>query len=205
MTAQTTPHVPRRRGRRPAGQDMRAVILEAARVEFGARGYDAVTLRGIARAADVDPRLVHHYFEGKEEIFVEALDFPIRPANVLGPIMGQGPDGLGERVVRLFFNAWDGPEQRPRIVALLGGAASNPEVARMLREFIRRELLERITGAMEVKDGGLRATLAAAQMIGVAVIRYVVKVEPLASADVEELVPLLAPTLQRYLVGDLPA
>lgn len=200
MTAQTPP-VPRRRGRRPAGTDMRAAILDAARAEFGARGYDTVTLRGIARAADVDPRLVHHYFEGKEEIFVEALDFPIRPANVLGPIIGAGPDGLGERVVRLFFSAWDGPEQRPRIVALLGGAASNPEVARMLREFLQRELLERITSAMGVSDGGLRATLAAAQMVGMGFVRYVVKVEPLASADIEELVPLLAPTLQRYLVG----
>jgi AcrR family transcriptional regulator len=200
MSAPATP-AKRRRGRRPAGEDLRAEILAAARAEFSLRGYDAVTLRGIARAAGVDPRLVHHYFDGKQAMFVEAMDFPIRPDVVIGPILAAGPDVLGERVVRMFFTAWDGPEQRPRIVALLGAAATSPDAARMLREFIRRELLDRIVAAMDVTDSGLRATLAAAQMLGVAVVRYVVKAEPLASADVEDLVPLLAPTLQRYLVG----
>src|SRR4051812_39458793 len=63
-------HRSRRRGRRPVGEDTRGAIVTAALTEFGRRGYDGTTLRGVARAAGVDARLVHHYFEGKEDLFV---------------------------------------------------------------------------------------------------------------------------------------
>lgn len=197
--------VPRRRGRRPAGEDTRGAIVAAARTVFAAKGYEAATMRGIARAAGVDPRLVHHYFAGKEDVFVEAMQFPIRPAQVIGPAVEPGPEGLGERMVRVFFAAWDGPDQRERIVALLVSAATSPEGARMLREFVVREILGRVVERIPGPDPALRAELAAAQMIGVAFIRYVVGVEPVASASPDRLVELLAPTLQRYITGDVAA
>lgn len=193
---------PRRRGRRPAGEDTRAAIATAARRVFAAKGYEAATLRGIARAAGVDPRLVHHYFAGKEEIFVEAMQFPVRPAVVLGPALELGLDGAGERMARLFFAAWDAPEQRERVLGLLGGAMASPEVARMLREFVSQEILARAASILKAPDPKLRIELAVAQMIGVAVVRYVLRVEPLASATVEQLVQMLAPNLQRYLDGN---
>lgn len=193
---------PRRRGRRPGGEDTRGAIVAAARTVFATKGYEAATVRGIARAAGVDPRLVHHYYASKEEIFVEAMDFPVLPTLVIAPAVEQGTDGIGERMVRVFFSVWDGPEQRERVIALLGSAMTSPQAARMLREFIAREIMVRVAAALGVPDPQLRVELAAAQMIGVAVVRYVVKVEPLASAPVEQLVPLLAPTLQRYLTGD---
>lgn len=194
---------PRRRGRRPAGEDLRGAIVEAARGEFTARGYEATTLRGIARAAGVDPRLVHHYFDGKEQVFVAALDLPASPAALVPTLLAAGPDGVGERLVRLFFGVWDGPTGRPRFVALLGAVVSSPEAARMLREFLARELFERIAAGLGSPDSALRGGLAASQMVGLAMARYVVGIEPIASADVETLVPWLAPTIQRYLVGDL--
>jgi AcrR family transcriptional regulator len=193
---------PRRRGRRPAGEDTRAAIVTAARTVFATKGYEAATLRGIARAAGVDPRLVHHYFASKEDVFVEAMQFPVRPAEVLGPALDAGVDGAGERMARVFFAAWDAPEQRERVLGLLGGAMANPEVARLLREFVSREILSRVVLTLEGPDPRLRIELAVAQMIGVAVVRYVLRVEPLASATVEQLVQFLAPNLQRYLNGD---
>jgi AcrR family transcriptional regulator len=195
---------PRRRGRRPAGEDTRGAIIAAARTVFAARGYEAATMRGIARAAGVDPRLVHHYFTGKEDVFVEAMQFPIRPGQVIGAAVEPGVEGLGERLVRVFLAAWDGPDQRERIVALLASAATSPEGARMLREFVVREILGRVVEHLPGPDPGLRAELAAAQLIGLGFIRYVVQVEPLASASQDRLIELLAPTLQRYLTG-LPA
>jgi len=197
--------IPRRRGRRPSGEDTRGAILTAARGEFASRGYDGTTLRGIARAADVDPRLVHHYFEGgKEEIFVAALDFPVRPQDIVAAVLTPGSEGVGERLVRTFLGIWDHPEGRTRIVAILGAAVVNEAGARMIREFITRELLGRIAGELTVDRPELRATLAASHLVGIAMVRIVIGVEPLASADLEEIVALVAPTIQRYLTGEDP-
>ena len=112
---------PRRRGRRPAGEDRRGDILAAAREEFALRGFDGTTLRGIARAAGVDARLVHHYFDGKDAVFTAAFELPVRPQDVVGPVLALGPDGIGERLIRLFLTVWDSPP---------GGNASSPCSAR---------------------------------------------------------------------------
>jgi AcrR family transcriptional regulator len=207
VTAQLDPGSPqrpaRRRGPRSSGQDARADIVAAARTEFAARGYDGTTLRGIARAAGVDARLVHHYFDGKEDVFVAALQLPVSPAQIVPVLVGPGPDGVGERVVRFFFRAWEDLAGRDRIRALLSSVMASPEASRMMREFLTREVLGPIAVQLEVDQPALRATLAASQMIGVAVLRYVVEVEPLASVPAEDLVPILGATVQRYLTGPL--
>ena len=201
----TEASIPRRRGRRPSGEDTRGAILTAARGEFAARGYDGTTLRGIARQAGVDARLVHHYFEGgKEEIFVAALDFPVRPADLVNAVLGPGPDGVGERMVRMFLGIMDSPEGRTRIRAVLGAAAANEGGARMVREFITREVLARLVGRLGVDRPALRASLAASHLVGLAMARVVVGVEPVASAPADEIVEFLAPTLQRYLTAPDP-
>lgn len=97
---------PRRRGRRPAGHDTRGAILTAARAEFAARGYDGATMRGIARAAGVDPRLVHHYFDSREVLFVEALELPDVPARLIARVIDGPRADLGARLVRQFFGMW---------------------------------------------------------------------------------------------------
>jgi AcrR family transcriptional regulator len=193
----------RRRGRRPAGEDTRGLILRAARAEFGRQGYDAVTLRGIARAAGVDARLVHHYFHGKEDIFVTAMDFPLRPSQALPVVLDGDVADLGERVARMFFGIWETPEGQARVVALLGSGLGSEPASRVLREFFTREFLLRAVVGIAAEDAELRATLVAAQMIGIAVLRYLVGVEPLVSASVEDLVEIVAPTLQRYLTEEL--
>ena len=187
------------RGRRPAGEDTRAVILAAARQEFAGKGYDASSLRAIARTAGVGPALVHHYFEGKPELFAETMELPVRPAQVVATLLDGPREQVGERVVRTFFGIWDSPDGRERLVALIRSAVSHEEAARMLREFLAREVFGRIASALGVPDPELRAGLAVSQMVGVALMRYVMGLEPIASADPEELVAHLAPTLQRYL------
>jgi len=189
----------RRRGRRPAGEDTRGLILAAARTEFGRRGYDGTTMRGIARAAGVDARLVHHYFDGKEDVFVSAVGFPARPQDLVEVVMAGPPAELGERLARAVIAIWDSPEGRDRIVAVLSGAMANDAAARMLREFVTRELLGRIAAVLEMDRGELRASLAASHLVGVAMARVVVKIEPLASLDIDELARIVGPVLQRYL------
>ncbi|WP_405999291.1 TetR family transcriptional regulator [Streptomyces sp. NBC_00829] len=195
---------PRRRGR-PArteaesGPGARERILEAARTEFAERGYDKTTVRGIAKAAAVDPALVHHYFGTKEEVFAAAIEVSFEPALVVPAILGQGTDGIGERLARYFIGVWENPATRGPLLAIVRSALTHEAAAKVLRGFVLRRLLERISGEIDVPDPKFRAELAASHMIGIAILRYVIKVEPLASADPEEIVRMVAPTLQRYL------
>jgi AcrR family transcriptional regulator len=193
----------RRRGRRPAGEDTRGIILAAARAEFGAHGYDGTTIRGIARAAGVDARLVHHYFEGKEDVFVTALGFPHRPQDIVAGVLAGPPEQLGERLARAVLGIWDSTEGRVRIVALLSGAMASDAAARMLREFVTRELLGRISASLEMDRPELRTALAASHLVGLAMARVLIKIEPLASLDAGELARTVGPVLQRYLTDPL--
>ncbi|WP_405795975.1 TetR family transcriptional regulator [Streptomyces sp. NBC_01506] len=195
---------PRRRGR-PArsaadtGPGTRERILIAARTEFAERGYDKTSVRGIAKAAGVDPALVHHYFGTKDEVFDAAIEVSFEPALVLPALLSGGQDAIGERLVRYFLGVWDNPVSRAPLLAIIRSALTNEVAATLLRKFVMRRLLEGIAMELDVPDPTLRAELAASHMVGIAIMRYVIKADPLASVDTEEIVRLVAPTLQRYL------
>ena len=191
------------RGRRPGGVDTRAAIVTAAREEFAAQGYDATSLRAIARTAGVDPALVHHYFGGKSGLFVEVMSIPVDLASLVDGIVSAPRDQVGEQMVRTFLRVWDAPEGRLRFQALMRSAVSHEEAARMLREFLVREVFGRVTAAFAAEDGPdgveLRAALAAGQMVGMAMLRYVLEFPAVVDAEQAEIVEQLAPVLQRYL------
>ena len=186
-------------GRRPGGPDTRGQILAAAREEFSRVGYDAATVRAIAAAADVDPALIHHYFGTKEALFVAVMDLPFEPAVALPATLAGDPAGVGERFVRLFLSVWADPVTRAPFLALLRSAMSHERAASMLRGFVRTALLGRAIEHLGVDP--VRVELAAAHLVGVAMMRYVLRLEPLASASEDEVVALVAPAIQRYLVG----
>lgn len=194
------------RGRRPGGEDTRAAIIAAARSEFAQRGYDGTSLRGIAREAGVDPKLVHHYFDGKTELFAEVLAFPADPSELIERLVSVPRDELGEGLVRVFLSVWDNPVGRQRFAAMFAAAAANEEHARMVREFVGREifvrLIERIgegEDPAEASSVQLRAAVGASQLIGMGVLRYVVKFPALTEASEDEVVAMLGPTLQQHL------
>ena len=193
---------PARRGPgRPAdGGDRRTAILSAAREQFAATGYAAASVRGIARQAGVDPALVHHYFGTKEQVFVAAMQLPFQPGEMLPQVLAGDPDGLGERLVRLFLGAWDSPEFRAPMLGMLRSAMTGEQGAAMLREFVGTALIGRVAEALGPVDP-LRVQAAAAQMVGVVILRHVIRLEPLASASVDEVVALIAPAVQRHLLG----
>lgn len=189
----------RPRGRRPGASGTREAILAAARERFAGSGYDRTRLRDVASDAGVDAALVHYFFGSKDGLFAAAMELPFRPAEIIAPVLAEGVDGLGERMARRMLTVWD--ENRPALLALVNSASSHPGAALALREFVVSEIVGRLAAAL---DGDrLRATLVASQVVGVIAARYIARVEPLASMDREELVGLIAPTLQRYLDGDL--
>jgi AcrR family transcriptional regulator len=191
----------RRPGRRPGPSSSREDILAAARVLFGERGYDKASIRAIAREAKVDPALVHHYFGSKEELFAAAMEFPIDPNLILAQFAGPRED-VGERIVRMFLRVWGDPELGPQFVGVMRSATTTEQGAALLREFVSARLLARVSATAGVPK--LNLNLAASQMVGVAMLRYVLKVEPIASAAEDDLVTLLAPMIQRYLTPDAP-
>ncbi|MCW2943673.1 MAG: TetR/AcrR family transcriptional regulator [Actinoallomurus sp.] len=187
----------RRPGRRPGPSSSRKDILAAARVLFGDRGYDKASIRAIAGEAGVDPALVHHFFGTKGELFAAAMEFPVDPASIVPRILDGPRSEIGERLVRTFLRFWEDPLLRPQFVGILRSATTSEQGAALLREFITSRIFARIAQGLGVP--GLSLTAAAAQMIGVVMLRYVLEMEPMASADEDELVALLAPTVQRYL------
>ncbi|MBE1531717.1 TetR/AcrR family transcriptional regulator [Actinomadura algeriensis] len=184
-------------GRRPGQTETREAILGAARELFAEKGYDGASLRAIARAAGVDPALVHHFFGNKEGVFVEAMRFPIDPSVLLPHILAAPRERRGETIARVFLGVWEDPGRRPPLLAMLRSAMTNERAAALLREFIGSALFARAGAATDVPQ--LRLQAAAGQMIGLMILRYVVRVEPLASASEDELVELVAPVLQSYL------
>jgi AcrR family transcriptional regulator len=197
------PATPRGRGRRPGGTDTRAVIVDAARKSFAAKGYDQASMRGIAREAGVDPALVHHYFEGKAGLFAATLDVPVDPVGLVARIVSGDVDRLGWRIVETFLTVWEPPERRDALVALVRSSMTSDEAARMLREFLGREVFGRIAASTGAADPQLRGALAASQMLGLVVARYVIRVPGLAEATREELVERIGPVLQQHLVDRL--
>ncbi|MGD3106676.1 TetR family transcriptional regulator [Streptomyces sp. YGL11-2] len=205
-TTDTADTAPRRRRGRPArteaaeGPGTREQILAAARTEFAERGYDKTSVRGIGKAAGVDAALVHHYFGTKEQVFAAAIEMSFAPALTMPDALAGGSEaGVGERMARFMFGVWENPVSRPPLLAIMRSALTNDTAAAVLRGLVERRLLHRVAGELHVPDPEFRVQLAASHLIGIAMLRYLVKMEPMASADLEEIVAMVAPTLQRYL------
>jgi AcrR family transcriptional regulator len=188
---------------RPGAEVTREKILEAAREEFAGRGFDRATIRGIASVAGVDPALVLHYFGSKAQLFGDAISIPVEPAEVLRRSAAAGFEDVGSAIVAAFLESWEDAETGPRMVALLRSAMTSDMALERVREYLGRRIFGPITRELDVADGELRATLAGSQLIGLATLRYVAGIEPLASAPQEVLVAAVGPTVQRYLVGDV--
>ncbi|PZT68895.1 TetR family transcriptional regulator [Streptomyces sp. SW4] len=194
----------RRRGRPPRTESAgtRDRILTAARAEFSERGYDKASVRGIAKAAGVDPALVHHYFGTKEQVFEASVEVAFAPVVRAPDAVAEGPlDGVGERFTRFVFGVWENPATRTPLLAIVRSAVNNETAAAVFRRLVAAQLLHRIAAQLDLPDAELRAELAAAQLVGTAMLRYVIKVEPLASADPEQIIARLAPVVQGHLTG----
>lgn len=186
-------------GRRPGEGAARGAILEAARRAFAREGYDRATIRLIAASAGVDPALIHHYFGTKEDLFAEVIRIRMRPAQVAESVLEGGLDEIGQRMVRVFLSVGEDPETREAYVAMLRSALTNEMAAVALRQFWARALLERLAAEVDLPDAELRLSLCAAHLVGIAVLRYVMGLEPLASVSVDELAEIVTPKIQAYL------
>jgi AcrR family transcriptional regulator len=194
----------KRTGRRRGSPDTRESILDSARRLFADKGFDATTVRAIAADAGVDPAMIHHFWGTKEELFRATLQFPIDPATEIPDIIAGGIDEIGARLVRTFVKIWDSPVGATA-AALIRSAMSNEWTARLMREFLTTQILRRVVAEIDLdpREAPLRVSLVASQMAGLAMMRYIIKLEPLASLPSDRVVALVGPTIQRYITGSI--
>lgn len=184
-----------------AGDDPRALIVAAAAALFARDGYDGTSMRAVARAAGVDPALVRHYFAHKADLFAEAVAAPMRPDRIVAAALAGPREHVGENLVRSIVTTLDQPGASDKVLRVLHTALGQEFAARMLRQFVMREVLRRLAKHLGEDDAELRASFAASQVVGLVVARYGVRIEPLASAPVDEVVKRIGPVVQWHLTG----
>jgi AcrR family transcriptional regulator len=190
------------RGRRPGAPDTRAEVLAAARTSFAEKGFRGTTIRAVAAAAGVDPALVHHYFGSKDDLFLAALEMPVDPRALLAPVMAQGPDGAGERLLRTFLSVWDDPDIQVQLLAVVRSVLTE-DGGRLLKEGFIPVVVGPVLAQLVKDNPEVRIPLVASQVVGLIVTRYLLALPPMAEMPAEDVVARIGPVLQHYLTGDL--
>lgn len=202
MTAVRRPSARPPRGRRPGAPDTKAAILDAARTQFAAKGLQA-SMRAIAAEAGVDAALVHHYFGTKDKLFIAALRLPVDPREVLS-VVADGPiDSAAQRLLGAFLSLWDDPANQPALVAL-ARTITDPAGGNLVNKGFLPLIVVPVVEALGVDRPTERIPLVASQLIGLIVVRYLLRIEPLASLPADQVVDRIAPNIQRYLTAPLP-
>ena len=196
------PATTKRRGRRLGEPVSRDDVLRAAKRQFATHGYERTTLRAIARDAHVDPSMVLYLFGSKAALFRESLRLIIDPDVLVAAVSG-GDGDIGERMVRTYLQIWEGPDTAHSMATMVSSATSNNDAREAFRSFMRGYVL---TAVSEALGGGeqarLRAMLAASNLVGAAMLRYIIRVPPLSELSLDEVVRIIGPTVHRYLTAD---
>jgi AcrR family transcriptional regulator len=187
-------------GRRPGNADTRGEIVEAAKRVFAAKGYEAASLRGVAREAGVDPALVHHYFDGKASLFVAAMAIPFDPRHVREH--AATPEYSGARTIERFLTMWDRAEGTGSSFSSCTAAmATSRQVADSIREFVNERVWSQrhpIEGEGEAQTRK-RTAMVSSQLMGLAFTRYILRVPPISTATPKQIGRWVGPTLDRYV------
>ena len=200
-----TPARPKRPGRPAGTSDTRERILAKAREMFADNGFDKTSIRSIATAAEVDSALVHHYFGTKQQLFTAAVQIPIDPMIVLGPLRETPVDQLGHTLPSLLIPLWDSADGAG-FIATLRAMLAGSDVS-LVRTFIQEIIAVEVGTRVDNPPGSgkVRVQFVASQLVGVAVARYIVALEPFSSLPAQQIADTIAPNLQRYLTGELPS
>ncbi|MFM7210707.1 MAG: TetR family transcriptional regulator [Actinomycetota bacterium] len=188
----------------PTSDPIRDAALAAARSVFATRGYARTTYKGIAAAAGIAPAVLRKYYDSKGAIFAAAVRLPTDPASAIPSLLAPGIDGLGERLVRFWLDTVGDQEVREDLMAMIRAGASAAQVNRSLQAYLEVNVIDRIVAAVGVPDARMRVALISSYLVGIAAGRYLMRIEPLASASEEQVVRLVAPTIQALLDPRVP-
>lgn len=184
-------------------EDRRAAIERAARAIFERRGYAAATVRSISAAAGVGPSVLTSYYRNKADLFAAVMDLPFDPASAIPRLVAPGLDGMGERLVRMALRAADDEQVRSDVGSLApnmpGVLGEPPGFVKAVWEFVSGEIVDQVITRAGIPDARMRGALVTSYLGGVLMARYGMRIEPLASASEDQVVALVAPTIQSLL------
>lgn len=194
---------PTRSGRRPGPSGTREAIEETARKLFAELGYERTSLRQVALQAGVDPALVSHFYGKKRDLFLAVVELPVEPAAIIGRVLEGDKNSAGLRLATFILEVLDDEVRRRPMIGMVRAATAEPEAAKLVRDFLARNIIAPIAEGLGSADADYRAALVMSQVNGFAMARYVIGLEPLVNRSNERLAADLGVTLQRYLLGDL--
>lgn len=171
----------------------RAAILRAARELFAAEGYERATIRAIAALARIDPSMVMRYYGSKEQLFAAAAQFDLR----LPDLAALPREQVGGALVAHVLDRWEDDEA---LQVLLRAGVTNDATERMRSIFVE-QLVPVVTALGGAGDARVRAGLAASQVLGFALCRYVLAWPEVSGIERDDVLAWLGPTVQRYLTG----
>ncbi|NKY50638.1 TetR/AcrR family transcriptional regulator [Nocardia vermiculata] len=175
----------------------RAAILDAARRHFAREGFAKATIRAIAGDAGIDPSMVMRYYGSKEGLFDAALDVDLGLPD-LGAV---AEDALGEAVALRFLELWETSPGNELLLALLRSSVSDDTVAQRFQQVFAGQLMPMVMRIGDPADAPRRAGLVVSQILGLALCRYVLRLEPVVALSREQIVTTVGATVQRYLVS----
>ena len=194
---------PGRRPGRPPGassaDESRAAIERVAREQFAELGYEKVSVRGIARAAGVDPKLVHHYFGGKEALFAAIVQLPLGYPDIVAELGRPSGDSPGTRLARIILDLQANPIARMTMMSIIRAAANERHAAERIRSVLTQRIFEPLARQLGVDRPQLRASLVGSQVVGLMMARHVVQLPALVAASDAELAELLGATIDAAL------
>jgi AcrR family transcriptional regulator len=197
-------------------QDAAGAVLQAARLAFASRGYAGTTVKSVAAAAGVAPGVVTSLYRNKERLFAAAMRLPFDPAAAVPELIAPGLDGMGDRLVRMVLTLMGDEQVRSDLSRLLAsdtaagvtataartamaGDSAALEQLRFVSEYLSATVVDRVVAAVGVPDARMRVAVISSYLVGIAATRYLLRVEPLASASDDEVVALVGPAVQALI------
>ncbi|MFD4528621.1 TetR/AcrR family transcriptional regulator [Streptomyces sp. NPDC058470] len=197
-----------RSGRRPGDSGTRDQILESALHLFADRGYSRTTIRAIAEDAQVDPALVHHFFDNKEGVFDAAVNSSLSVSLAFDeePAL-DSESGPAEAtwIAQTYFSFWENEETRYAMTAIYRAGLADSATSDVLRARVEASAKNWAghSGYKDRPDAETRAALASGHLAGLALMRYVLRIHPLATMEFEEFLNWVVPALELRLSTSL--
>ena len=191
----------RRGRRRKTAGDTRTAIKRAAKEALGRARRGRPTLRVIADRAGVDQALVLYYFGSMDSLFAELALDGMRELLDQEALGSPTSPKFGDALIRAIFEDSPSSSKGLPFETLFYGAIAGPEFRPLLAKMIAEEMPGLLCLDPRSERDRLLVALLVAQVLGLGVVRYILKLEPVASAPIARVAKTYGPALNRLMAA----